>query len=50
MPCDGIVWRDRWANNCDWPGNDLASAKTRAEDCLDKCLETENCTHFTWNK
>ena len=44
-----IQWNGNWAMGCDFVGNDLASAKTRGEDCSSKCQATSGCTHYTWN-
>ena len=44
-----IQWQpDKWAQNCDFVGNDLTSEHTKAEDCGPACLRTPNCTNFTW--
>jgi hypothetical protein len=38
-----------WARGCDWNNNDIGSAQVKGEDCGGRCLNTEGCTHFTWN-
>lgn len=45
----GIDWNgNSWALWCDFTGNDLLNAPTRAEDCGGRCASTALCTHFTW--
>ncbi len=45
----GVNWNgNNWAPLCDFKGNDLSNARTRAEDCGGKCASTSFCTHFTW--
>lgn len=45
-----LVWNDDgWANKCDFPGNDYKTAFLRGFDCQQLCLETAECTHFTFN-
>ena len=44
-----IQWNGDWALGCDFVGNDLTSAKTKGEDCLNKCRSTWECSHFVWN-
>ncbi|CAF0996079.1 unnamed protein product, partial [Brachionus calyciflorus] len=45
-----IDWNERnWANNCDFPGNDLKSIKSPPELCSVMCEETLDCTHYAWS-
>lgn len=39
---------NNWAIGCDFKGNDLTNAASRAEDCGPLCAATSECTHFTW--
>ena len=40
----------RWAHNCDFQGNDIASQGSSGEDCGGLCVSNQQCTHFThWN-
>lgn len=45
-------WHDEgtlyWADNCDWPGNDMSNVQVPGEQCGGVCLSTSGCTHFTW--
>ncbi|KAJ6643403.1 Glucan endo-1,3-beta-glucosidase [Pseudolycoriella hygida] len=46
---NGIDWKgNNWAQWCDFVGNDLTNALTKAEDCGGRCSSTPGCTHFTW--
>ena len=44
-----IDWQGNWAQNCDFPGNDITSVLVTSELCGPKCSETQGCTHFTWS-
>jgi len=37
-----------WAQNCDFPGNDLSNVKGVASACGGQCLKSPGCTHYTW--
>lgn len=37
----GISWNDNWALGCDFRGNDLTNARTRGEDCGERCASTQ---------
>jgi beta-glucanase (GH16 family) len=40
---------DRWSVGCDWPpGNELITIESKREECVNKCAQTMECTHFTW--
>lgn len=43
-----INWQGNWAFSCDFRGNDLDHAQTPGEACSDRCINTPECTHFTW--
>ncbi|CAF3894741.1 unnamed protein product [Rotaria sordida] len=46
-----IQWtKDNWAFGCDFVGNDLSNVQIRGEDCGLKCVQTQDCTHFTWTQ
>ena len=45
--CD-VIWIGNSGTSCDFVNNDLSNARTSSEDCLQKCNETNGCTHFTW--
>ncbi|CAF1292597.1 unnamed protein product [Rotaria sordida] len=46
-----IQWtEDNWAFGCDFVGNDLSNVQIRGEDCGLKCVQTQDCTHFTWTQ
>lgn len=38
----------KWAPNCDFPGNDIASMAVSSDQCGSQCLSNSKCTHFTW--
>ncbi|CAF3697790.1 unnamed protein product [Adineta steineri] len=44
-----ISWNGNWAFGCDFPGNNITSMKTRAEDCSSKCTSIAKCSHFAWH-
>lgn len=47
---NGIAWNGKkWANWCDFPGNDLTNVTTKSEDCYNRCVcvKFKACTHFT---
>jgi hypothetical protein len=37
-----------WAKDCDFVGHDLSKQDTLDTQCGKQCLETTQCTHFTW--
>lgn len=45
-------WHDvsgnKWAMDCNFPGNDLYSIQMPAEQCGGKCYSVNECTHWTW--
>ena len=44
-----IDWNgNNWAFGCDFNDNDLSNVQIRGEDCGQKCVDTDGCTHFTW--
>ncbi|CAF1247537.1 unnamed protein product [Rotaria sordida] len=44
-----VVWNGAdWAKSCDFDGNDLTQVRTSAELCGPTCLQTKECTHYTW--
>lgn len=44
-----INWgKNNWAFACDFVGYDLSNAKTTSDKCSATCVNTEDCTHFTW--
>ena len=44
-----IDWNgNNWAFGCDFDDNDLSNVQIRGEDCGQKCVDTDGCTHFTW--
>ena len=46
-----INWNGKnWAMACDFRGNDLSNVQSPAELCGPKCAQTNECTHFVWNK
>jgi predicted Ser/Thr protein kinase len=38
-----------WAYGCDFVGNDLSVVSSAASECGGKCLDTPECTHFSWS-
>jgi hypothetical protein len=47
IKCD-IIWIGNFGTSCDFVNNDLSNARTSSEDCLQKCNQSNGCTHFTW--
>lgn len=44
-----INWnKNNSANWCDFYGNDLSNALSKPGDCRELCVNTTDCTHFTW--
>ncbi|CAF4693478.1 unnamed protein product [Rotaria sp. Silwood2] len=44
-----VVWNGQnWARSCDFNGNSLSQVTTPAEHCGSACLQTKECTHYTW--
>ncbi|CAF3173251.1 unnamed protein product [Rotaria sp. Silwood2] len=44
-----VVWNGAdWAKSCDFDGNDLSRVETPPELCGPTCLQTKECTHYTW--
>ena len=41
---------NNWAYACDFKGNDLWNVLSIAADCGLKCVNTLNCSHFSWTK
>ena len=39
-----------WSFNCDFPNNEdqVESVKSIEVECGQKCMDTQDCTHFTW--
>jgi hypothetical protein len=48
----GFDWHDegnlQWAQDCDFPGNDLKNIPGPGENCGGDCGSTSGCTHFSW--
>ena len=38
-----------WAFACDFPNNDLSSARVAGDQCSNTCINTAGCTHFSWS-
>lgn len=36
------------AQHCAFAGSDLVSVPSKADECHDLCLSTQDCTHYTW--
>ena len=50
----GINWQAgeggvSWALACDFSNNDMGSAQVSGEKCGMTCINTQGCTHFSWN-
>ncbi|CAF2408204.1 unnamed protein product [Rotaria sp. Silwood2] len=44
-----VQWNKmNWAMSCDFNGHDLFHIKMSAELCNETCLQTQECTHYTW--
>ncbi|CAF3678835.1 unnamed protein product [Rotaria sp. Silwood1] len=49
VPISNIQWNGQnWATSCDFNGNDLSHVKIKPELCGPICLQTQECTHYTW--
>ncbi len=44
-----IKWYNGWANNCDFPGNNLTYTFDRGQDCTARCRQIKGCTHFSYD-
>ncbi|CAF3415938.1 unnamed protein product [Rotaria sp. Silwood1] len=38
-----------WTRSCDFFGNDLSHIEISAELCSTTCLQTKECTHYSWS-
>jgi hypothetical protein len=50
-----ISWRldgeySVWAENCDFPYNDIEGVKVSKWNCVLECYNSTECTHFTWSQ
>jgi len=45
---NSLKWFNDWSDNCDFPGNDLWSVKSKPDDCIVQCAAYPRCTHFVW--
>eukprot|EP00775_Hariotina_reticulata_P014913 gene14913-biopygen17259 len=50
MVCGLVVnWNGNdWANACDFKNRDLQQARVPKNQCGVTCVNTKNCTHYTW--
>ena len=40
----------KWAHSCDYHGSDIDTTQSTTPDqCGQKCVNNDGCTHFTWN-
>ncbi len=45
---DGVNGQVKWAQGCDFSGNDFRQVKGVAEECGGLCVADSRCTHFTY--
>jgi hypothetical protein len=38
----------RYAENCDFPGNDFTNVRVASNLCGDECAKNSECTSFAW--
>jgi len=44
-----IEWDDNnWASGCDFNSSNIAQVKLDFEKCRNRCNQTKECTHFSW--